>query len=311
MAALSAEDFSEYYALADQIRRETKGDTVHIRAIVEFSNHCRRQCAYCGLNCRNTKLARYRMSPDEIVDSCRSAADAGYKTAVLQSGEDPWYTCDMLCDITQRVKALGMAVTLSCGERPHDEYAAFRTAGADRYLLKHETADANIYSALHPCGTLASRIGCLKALKALGFETGSGFMIGLPNQTAGTIADDLLLLKEIGCDMAGIGPFLPHPETPLKNIPAGSSELTRRAVALARILLPHINLPATTSLGVLDKAERDKIFYGGANVIMQKVTPDAYRSLYEIYPTPHAHTDVYADRKRIEEQITALGRTPL
>ena len=175
-------------------------------------------------------------------------------------------------NIVREIKRLGAAVTVSCGEMTAEAYAYLKASGADRYLLKHETADPKLYGMLHPCGTLKNRIDCLKILKSLGFETGSGFMIGLPGQTLETIAEDLLLLKEIGCDMAGIGPFIPHPDTELKDFPSGSIELTKRAVALARILLPKCNLPATTSLGVLDAQEKNNIFSCGANVIMRKVT---------------------------------------
>lgn len=309
--ALDTDDFLQYYRQADEIRAKHVGDTVHVRAILEFSNHCRRQCKYCGLNCKNKKLARYRMEPEEIIYHAALAADAGYRTVVLQSGEDKYYTVDMFCRIVSEIKKTGVAVTLSCGELCRSDLSLLRDAGADRYLLKHETSDAEIYKTLHPCGDLTSRIECLRTLKDLGYEVGSGFMIGLPGQTRETIADDLLLLKEIGCDMAGIGPFLPHPDTPLGNHPAGSAELCRRAVALARILLPDINLPVTTALSVRNPEEKDAVFSGGANVIMQKVTPDKYRALYEIYPTPKVRTDVRADRENILSQIRSLNRNPI
>ncbi len=311
ISALEQADFSDFYRTADKIRSERKGDEVHIRAILEFSNICRRQCKYCGLNCTNTSLPRYRMSGDEIFDVCRQAAQAGYRTIVLQSGEDRCYTTEEMCELVHRIKELGVYVTLSTGELDREALAQLRRAGADRYLLKHETASESIYRSLHPCGTLENRISCLKNLKDLGYEVGGGFMIGLPGQTTETIAEDLLLLKEIGCDMAGIGPFLPHPMTQLRDHPPGSAELTRRAVALARILMPDINLPATTSLSVLNPGERDMIFSGGANVIMQKVTPTEYRRMYEIYPTPKLVTDILNDRRRVEEQIKKLGRIPV
>ncbi len=309
--ALEAEEFSGYYRLADEVRAQNVGDTVHVRALLEFSNYCRRQCKYCGLNCKNTALSRYRMTADEIIYHANLAADAGYKTVVLQSGEDPHYTVDELCRVVSEIKKMNVAVTLSCGELSRCELSRLRDAGADRYLLKHETADEEIYKNLHPCGTLKARVECLNTLKDLGYEVGSGFMIGLPGQTSQTIAEDLLLLKSIGCDMAGIGPFLPHPDTELGNHPAGSTELCRRAVALARILMPKINLPATTALGVRSPEEKGKVFSGGANVIMQKVTPDEVRALYEIYPTPKAHTDVRADREKVLSEIRALGRNPV
>lgn len=308
---LLLKDFSEVFKYADSIRAAHHGSTVHIRALLEFSNHCKRKCIYCGLNSQNSNIHRFRMTPDEIVAASLEAADAGYLTIVLQSGEDRWFTPDILGDIVKRIKPSGMKITLSCGELSHDDYAYLKECGADKYLLKHETADTEIYSSLHPCGTLDSRVACLQSLKSLGYETGSGFMIGLPGQTAKTIAKDLLLLKSIPCDMAGIGPFIPHPDTPLRGNPSGGIELTQRAVALARILLPNAHLPATTSLGVLDKSEKDKIFSCGANVVMQKITPQCYRDNYTIYPADIKDIGVKAGRKAIEESIRAIDRTPL
>lgn len=177
---LTLQDFSPVYREADRVRREAVGDVVHIRAILEFSNHCRRQCRYCGLNSRNAACDRYRMTPEEMVDSARAAWEAGYKTIVLQSGEDPFFTSALLGEIVREIKRTGLAVTVSCGEMPREDYAHLRACGADRYLLKHETADPVLYDSLHPCGTLSERVACLKTLKALGFETGSGFMIGCP-----------------------------------------------------------------------------------------------------------------------------------
>lgn len=307
---LTLQDFSPVYREADRVRREAVGDVVHIRAILEFSNHCRRQCRYCGLNSRNAACDRYRMTPEEMVDSARVAWEAGYKTIVLQSGEDPFFTSALLGEIVREIKRTGLAVTVSCGEMPREDYAHLRACGADRYLLKHETADPVLYDSLHPCGTLSERVACLKTLKALGFETGSGFMIGLPGQTNETVARDLLLLREIGCDMAGIGPFIPHPDTPLRDLPHGSTELTKRAVALARLLLPKANLPATTSLGVIDGKEKNDVFSCGANVIMRKVTPDAYKQKYEIYPAALGHTDIKAERAELENMIRGLGKIP-
>lgn len=308
---LRLEDFSGIYAEADRVRRENVGDRVQVRAILEFSNHCRRQCRYCGLNRNNTGLARYRIEPGEMVATAQEAHRAGYRTIVLQSGEDSYYTAQMLGEIVKEIKqSTGMAVTLSCGELPFEEYAYLKACGADRYLLKHETADPALYSSLHPCGTLESRVGCLREIKRLGYETGSGFMIGLPGQTEETIAQDLLLLEDLGCDMAGIGPFVPHPDTPLRAHPHGSTELTKRAVALARLLLPKANLPATTSLGVLSQGEKNDIFSCGANVVMRKVTPSSYKRLYEIYPAALGETDIRADRRELEQQIQALGKIP-
>ena len=308
---LGLNDFSPVFAEADRVRYETVGNKVHIRGLLEFSNYCRRRCLYCGLNASNSTASRYRMSPEEICSVARSGVQAGYKTLVLQSGEDPWFTAEILAEIVRDIKQTGVDITLSCGELPHEDYKILREAGADRYLLKHETSDELIYSRLHPCGTLKNRLSCLRSLKSLGFETGSGFMIGLPGQTLETIADDLLLLQSIPCEMAGIGPFIPHPDTPLKDQTQGSLELTKRAVALARILLPAANLPATTSLGVLDKDEKDLIFSCGANVIMEKITPLQYRAQYEIYPGNVGSDEILAGRQHVEESIRRLGKIPV
>lgn len=309
--ALALSDFTPVYEKANQLTQERFGEVVNIRAILEFSNHCRRQCAYCGLNRNNTDLPRYRMMPQEMIETAQHAADAGYKTLVMQSGEDPYFTPKLLGDIVKEIKKTGMAITLSCGERPAEDYHYWKACGADRYLLKHETADEALYQSLHPCGTLKSRINCLKALKSLGYETGSGFMIGLPGQTLSTIADDILLLKEIGCDMAGIGPFIPHPKTPLHACPPGNPELAKRAVALTRLILPVCNLPATTSLGVIGGKAKEDVFFCGANVVMKKVTPDRYKELYEIYPAKLSHTEIFRERRELEQQIKALGKSPL
>lgn len=308
---LALENFDRIYKQADAVRKDHKGDEVHIRAIIEFSNICGRKCRYCGLNATNNKVVRYRMAPKEILDTARQATDAGYRTIVLQSGEDPCFHKEVLGDIVKAIKSMGAAVTLSCGELSYEELQYLRQCGADRYLLKHETADPHLYAQLHPCGRLEDRVNCLKNIRELGYETGSGFMIGLPGQTLETIAEDLLLLKRLGCKMAGIGPFIPHPDTPLAGEKEGSPELTKRAVALARLLLPEANLPVTTSLGVINQREKDNAFACGANVIMKKVTPDPYKEAYEIYPAKLEKTDIVKDRKTLEEQIRGLGRIPL
>lgn len=310
-ALLKEEEDAPLLAAADRVRREQVGDLVHIRAIIEFSNTCRRACRYCGLRAQNTALPRYRMSIEEIAACAKQAAAAGYKTVVLQSGEDSAYTAAQLCRLIKEVKAAGLTVTLSVGERPYSELQAFYEAGAARYLLKHETADETLYRQLHPDSTLKARIECLRNIKRVGFETGGGFMVGLPNQTEEILAKDLLLLREVGCDMAGIGPFIPNPQTPLLNASGGSAEQTLRAVAAARLLLPRANLPATTSLGVADKRRRFLVFGAGANVIMKKVTPWRYRRDYEIYPADLGPVnDIESDRRQLERDIRALGREP-
>ncbi|MBC8569694.1 [FeFe] hydrogenase H-cluster radical SAM maturase HydE [Zongyangia hominis] len=310
---LALDDFTEVYRLADQVNEEVNHGVVRIRAILEFSNVCRRQCRYCGLNCENKKLERYQMGEDEMVQTTLAAYRAGYQTIVLQSGEDPYYDKEMIGRVIREIKArCGISITLSLGERTKEEYAYWKECGADRYLLKHETSDPEIYAALHPCGTLENRIQCLRWIKELGYETGSGFMIGLPGQTCDTIAGDILLLRELSCDMAGIGPFIAHPDTALKDQPNGSTELTKRAVALSRILMPHLHLPATTALGVLSQGEKSDVFSCGADVVMRKVTPGAYRRLYEIYPSGLGlDDDIVKGRMELEDAIRQLGKQPL
>ncbi len=308
---LALADFNPVYERADAVRRENVGDEVHIRAIIEFSNICGRRCRYCGINSTNKSIIRYRMSADEIVETAEKAVEAGYRTIVLQSGEDPCFHKETMGEIVKAIKQMGAAVTLSCGELTPGELAYLKECGADRYLLKHETADPVLYRQLHPCGTLEERVECLRTISSLGYETGSGFMIGLPGQSLKTIADDLLLLRQLQCSMAGIGPFIPHPDTPLAHEKEGSPELTKRAVALARLVLPKANLPVTTSLGVINQKEKENAFACGANVIMKKVTPDPYKEAYQIYPAKLEKTDIRKDRNLLEEQIRGLGRIPL
>ena len=269
---------------ADQVRRRWVGDAVHVRGIIEFSNYCIRNCQYCGLNRSNTRLQRYRIPPEEIVEIARGAVAMGFKTIVLQSGDDFYYTREMITDIVREIKATGAAVTLSVGERPTEDYRAWREAGADRYLLKFETSDPGLYNLLHPGTSLAMRLRCLHDLRVLGYQVGSGFMIGLPGQTGETLTRDLLLMRSLELEMAGIGPFIPHPATPLSRDSAGDVTLSLKVLALSRLLLPWAHLPATTALSSLEKDGRRLGLTGGANVVMPNMTPPAYRRLYEIYP---------------------------
>lgn len=295
---------------ANNIRKKYCGDEIHLRAIIEFSNHCRCDCLYCGINRQNISLERYRMNPEEIIEYAKKAYEAGYKTMVLQSGEDPWYDRGKISYIIREIKKLGdIAITLSVGEREYDDYKQWKLDGADRFLLKHETADEELYNYLHPHSTFKNRIQCLKWLKELGYQTGSGFMIGIPGQTLNTIAKDILLLKELDVDMAGIGPFISHPETRLRNNPTGSTNLTLKTLAITRILLKRPHLPTTTSLEVTNVRDRENAFYTGANVIMRKVQPFEYRRLYEIYPNPSIkEQSIENERKEIENYVKMMGR---
>ncbi|MGE5423496.1 MAG: [FeFe] hydrogenase H-cluster radical SAM maturase HydE [Ignavibacteriales bacterium] len=269
---------------ADQVRHENVGDAVHVRGIIEFSNNCIRRCSYCGINRNNDQVTRYRINTDIMVNTAKHAAQMGYKTLVLQSGDDFFYTGGMLAEVISEIKNTGMAVTLAVGERPVEDYRLWREAGADRYLLKFETSDQELYAKLHPGTSLRIRLGCLKQLRDLGYQLGSGFMVGLPGQTIETLADDLLLMSALELEMAGMGPFIPHPETPLGHDESGSVTLTLKVLALARLLMPWIHLPATTALSSLEKDGRRLGLTGGANVLMPNLTPIEYRRLYEIYP---------------------------
>lgn len=274
------------FRTADEVRRRYVGDEIHLRGIIEFSNHCIRNCLYCGLRASNKSLRRYRMSPDQIVGISEAAASLGYVgTIVLQSGEDLAYDAKSLSEIIREIKRrTGLAVTLSVGDRSESELDSWRKAGADRYLLKHETADAELFRRLRPGTTLAGRLECLRSLRDLGYQIGSGNMVGLPGQTLSTLADDLVLLREMDVEMAGIGPFIPNPETPLKSAPPGSVDLTLRVLATARLVLPWAHLPATTALATADPQGRQEALLSGANVVMPNVGPTEYRDLYSIYP---------------------------
>jgi len=271
---------------ADSIRKKHCGDKVLLRGIIEFSNHCVRNCLYCGLRRDNKKIRRYRMSESRILDTFRKIYEAGIKTVILQSGDDPGFRTDMLCRLIKTIKSRfpEMAITLSVGERPLNDYKEFKDAGADRYLLKHETANNSLYAKLHPGQSLKQRIGILKYLKKLRFETGAGNIVGLPCQTAEDLADDILLMKKLKLEMAGIGPFIPQKHTPLGRSPSGSTDLTFKVLALARIILPRVNLPATTAVATLDRhGGQLKALNSGANVIMCNFTPLNFRKNYRIY----------------------------
>ena len=272
------------FSLADKVRRENVGDEVHLRGLIEFSNICHCFCKYCGLRCENKELDRYRILPDDIVKYAQKAVEMGYKTIVLQSGEDVFYTKEILCDIIRRIKEFDVALTLSIGERSFEDYKAFRDCGADRYLIRIETTDKDLYKKMHPNMSFENRVRCLNDLKKLGYEVGTGCLVGLPEQTVESLADDILFFKEINADMIGIGPFIAHPHTPLKDMPNGNFTLALKVMALTRILLKNINIPATTAMETLNPNGRIIALQSGANVVMPNVTTTEYRAKYEIYP---------------------------
>ena len=298
------------FSLADKVRRENVGDEIHLRGLIEFSNICKCFCKYCGLRCENKSIERYRLSPEDIIDCAQKAVDMGYKTVVLQSGEDAYFNVATMCEIIKEIKTMNVALTLSIGERSYEEYKAMKNAGADRYLLRVETTDKKLYEQMHPNMSFENRIRCLKDIKKLGFETGSGCLVGLPNQTIESLADDILFFKELNADMIGIGPFLPHHQTPLKNANTGSFTLALKVMALTRIMLPKINIPATTAMETLNPNGRIIALQSGANVIMPNVTTQEYRAKYEIYPNKIATDKTAEDTKTsVENLIKSIGRT--
>ena len=298
------------FSHADEVRKQYKGDEVHLRGLIEFSNICKCQCKYCGLRSPNKNIQRYRIQPDEIFKYAKSAVEQGYRTIVLQSGEDEFYTTNVMCKIIEKIKTLDVALTLSIGERPFEDYKAFKDVGADRYLIRIETTDKELYKKMHPNMSFENRVRCLRDLKALGYETGTGCLVGLPNQTIESLADDILFFKEIDADMVGIGPFIAHPETPLKDADNGNFTLALKVMALTRILLKDINIPATTAMETLNPQGRIIALQSGANVVMPNVTTTEYRAKYEIYPNKICINESPDKcRKCIEGKILSIGRT--
>ncbi|MGE5404480.1 MAG: [FeFe] hydrogenase H-cluster radical SAM maturase HydE [Candidatus Saccharibacteria bacterium] len=290
---------------ADRVRREWVGDQVLIRGIIEFSNYCARNCHYCGINRHNLDVYRYRIPPEEIISTAENAVKMGFKTIVLQSGEDFNYTGSMLAEVVREIKKLDVAITLSVGERSFEDYQMWREAGADRYLLKFETSNAELYKRMHPGTGLTGRLAKLQELRELGYQIGSGMMIGLPGQSIEILANDIMLLKSLKLEMAGIGPFIPHPGTPLAGAENGSTDLTLRALALARLVVPWAHLPATTALCSLNKDGRQVGLNSGANVVMPNLTPLKYRKFYEIYPQK---AEVIDPPEKLYEDVKTLIR---
>lgn len=302
---------SELFVCADKIRQEYKGNIVHLRGLIEFSNICKCNCFYCGLRCENKNIQRYRLTNEEILSSVKMATGFNFKTIVLQGGEDSFYTTSKICNLIEEIKSkYDVALTLSIGERSKQDYQAFKDAGADRYLLKIETTDEALYNSLHPNMSLKNRMECLFNLKEIGFETGSGCLVGLPNQTIESLADDLLFFKKLDADMIGIGAFIPHPDTPLAMYKQNNFDLALRVMALTRIMLPDINIPATTAMETLKKNGRTIALNSGANVVMPNVTSNLYKQKYEIYPDKAGSKDLTEENiKSIIDKIQALGRT--
>lgn len=271
---------------AVKLRKQYYGDKVFTRGLIEFTNYCRNNCYYCGIRRDNRNIGRYRLDCGEILECCRDGYALGYRTFVLQGGEDPYYTDSRMAEIIREIKKNfpDCAVTLSIGEKSYESYKLFREAGADRYLLRHETADDSLYSSLHPDEMkLETRKQCLYDLKKLGYQVGAGFMVGSPGQTLEHLAKDLVFIQELRPQMVGIGPFIPHHDTVYADEKAGSVELTLFLMSVIRIMLPKVLLPATTALGTMDPIGREKGLGSGANVVMPNLSPVKNRKMYELY----------------------------
>ena len=271
---------------AVRIQKKYFGNKIYTRGLVEFTNYCRNDCYYCGIRRSNTNAVRYRLTKEEILQCCENGHELGFRTFVLQGGEDPWFNDERMVDIIQTIKKnySDCAITLSIGEKSKESYRKFREAGADRYLLRHETANEDHYRYLHPENlSLSNRKQCLYDLKELGYQIGAGFMVGAPGQTMENLAEDLVFLKELNPHMVGIGPFIPHHDTKFAKEEAGNVELTLFLLSVIRIMLPKVLLPATTALGTLDPRGREKGFQTGANVVMPNLSPVKNRKQYELY----------------------------
>lgn len=274
------------FQYASSLRDSVYGKKVFFRGLIEFTNYCKNDCFYCGIRRSNTKAERYRLTDEQILDCCRTGYNLGFRTFVLQGGEDDYYTDDHLCALVSRIKTdfSDCCITLSIGERSRDSYARLKAAGAERYLLRHETADEHHYRKLHPPSQcLARRKQCLYDLKDLGYQVGAGLMVGSPFQTTESLVEDLFFLRDLQPHMVGIGPYIPHKDTPFADFESGTIDKTLIMLALTRILLPNVLLPATTAVGTLDPKGREKAFKAGANVVMPNLSPIDVREAYSLY----------------------------
>jgi len=301
---------NELFKAADRVRKKFVGDEVHLRGLIEFSNICRQNCLYCGLRRDNKNIQRYRLEPETIIEFAKKAVSYGYKTVVLQSGEDSYFSIDKMTHIIREIKKLGVAVTLSIGEKTEEEYKAYKEAGADRYLVRIETTDRELYTRMDPGMDFDNRVKCLELLRKYGYEVGTGCLVGLPGQSIESLADDILFFKSIDADMIGIGPFIPNHDTPLRDADGGSFELALKVMAITRLLLPDINIPATTAMETINPNGRIIALQSGANVVMPNVTEGEYRKLYAIYPGKICINDSPSKCKGcITGKIEEIGRT--
>ncbi len=302
---------ADLFQKADSIRRQIYGDAVYIRGLIEFTNYCKNNCYYCGIRRNNTNVVRYRLTPEEILACCADGYTLGFRTFVLQGGEDGFYTDALLCQIVSSIRERfpDCAVTLSVGERSRESYQALYHAGASRYLLRHETADFTHYHQLHPSSmSPENRRRCLFDLKEIGFQTGAGFMVGSPFQTTEQLLSDLRFLQELQPEMIGIGPFLTQKDTPFAAFPCGSLSLTLRLIAILRLMFPFALIPATTALGSIHPQGRELGLKAGANVVMPNLSPVRVRKLYALYDDKICTGEESAQcRACLEQRVSETG----
>lgn len=297
--------------LAVKARKAIYGNTVYIRGLIEISNVCKNDCLYCGIRCSNRNCQRYRLSREDILSCCREGYELGFRTFVLQGGEDPAFTDDVLCELVQSIKAEHpeCAVTLSLGERSTKSYELLKHAGADRYLLRHETADAAHYARLHPASmSFDNRMRCLQELKELGYQVGCGMMVESPFQTAVELARDLKFIEQFQPDMCGIGPFIPQHDTPFGTQKAGTLELTCYLLSILRLIKPNLLLPSTTALGSIHPYGREMGIQAGANVVMPNLSPPSVRKKYALYDNKATDGAEAAQcREELARRMAAIG----
>ncbi len=302
---------SELFKSADEIRRKNYGTAVYIRGLIEFTNYCKKNCYYCGIRCNNKNTLRYRLSKEDILECCALGYEIGCRTFVLQGGEDDKISDDEICDIVRCIKGKhpDCEVTLSFGEKSYESYKKYRDAGAGRYLLRHETADEAHYMKLHPKSSVFSnRRRCLFDLKELGYQVGSGFMVGSPYQTVENIISDLRFLQELRPDMIGIGPFIPHKDTKFSDAPAGTLGVTLRLIAILRHMFPESLIPATTALGTIAKGGREQGLLVGANVVMPNFSPLSVRKKYAIYDDKICTDEEAAEGiEKLKNNVKSIG----
>jgi len=296
---------------AVEARHQVYGNKIFIRGLVEFTNYCKHDCYYCGLRCGNADVQRYRLSVEQIMECCHTGYGLGFRTFVLQGGEDDYYTDAKLVEIIRKIKSAypDCAITISIGERSRESYQRLFDAGADRYLLRHETANEAHYSTLHPSNmSLKNRKKCLRDLKEIGFQVGCGFLVGSPGQTLDNIVDDFLFIKALDPAMVGIGPFIPHSATPFANKQVGGLQLTLNALAILRLMKPNLLLPATTALGSIHEQGRELGILAGANVVMPNLSPVATRKKYLLYNSKiGTEDDPQNAREKVNRQMEHIG----